>query len=165
MQMSYIVMNSIGKFNPHPQGYQYALNVIDMLMNYTWCTLLCTKETAEVVHTYLVNVYSKFGKSHRILSENGTEFKNKLFTQVAFILGIKQIHISLYYPWGNRCIDNVHNFLKTFMQKHVYSQITWDEVVHLTCGAYHFVPKQTLKKQCIIPDVRKGYIHATDTTI
>ena len=47
-----------------------------------------------MVHAYLVNVYSKFHELHRILSYNGTEFKNKLLTQVASTLEIKQVFSS-----------------------------------------------------------------------
>ena len=70
------------------------------------------KENNEVVHVYLVNVFSKFGGSHKILSDNGTEFKNKLFVQVASTLGMKQVFSSLYYQQSNWHIENVHNFLK-----------------------------------------------------
>ena len=80
-------------------------------MNYTCCIVLFTKEADEVVHAYLVNVYSKSGASHRILSDNGTEFKNKLFMQVASTLGMKRVLSSPYYPQGNRCIENVLTFL------------------------------------------------------
>ena len=59
--------------------HQYALTVIDMLTNYTWCVPLCTKETDEMMYACLVNVQSMFGGSHKILLDNGTEFKNKFF--------------------------------------------------------------------------------------
>ena len=66
-------------FKLSPQGHQYALNIIDMLMYFTWCIPLFTKEADKVVYAYLVNVYSMFGGSHTILSDSGTKFKNKLF--------------------------------------------------------------------------------------
>ena len=62
------------------------------------------KEFDRVAHAYLVNVYSKIGRSLKILSENGTKFKNKLFVQVASTLGMKQVFSSTYYPSGNGCI-------------------------------------------------------------
>ena len=49
--MHFIVMNVIGKFKQSFQGHQYALTIIDILMNYTWCTPLHTKGAVEVVHT------------------------------------------------------------------------------------------------------------------
>ena len=82
--MHFIVMNLIGKFKPLPQGHQHALNVIDMLTIYTWCIPLFTKEVDEVVHAYLVHVYSTLCGSHKFLSDNVTELKNKIFMEVAF---------------------------------------------------------------------------------
>ena len=77
MPVHFIAMDVIVKFKLLHQGHQYALTVIDMLTNYTWCILLFTKEADEVVYTYLVHMYSKFCGLHKILSDNDTEFKNK----------------------------------------------------------------------------------------
>ena len=68
-------MDLIDKFKPLPRVPQYALTVKDMQTNYTWCIPLHAKEAYKVVYTYLINVYFKFGGSHKILSDNGTELK------------------------------------------------------------------------------------------
>ena len=86
-----ITKDLIGKFKTTASEHQYAFIVTDMLMNYTWFIPLFTKEAYEV----LVNVYSKFGGSHKILPDNVTEFKNKLFTQIVSALGMKQVLSSL----------------------------------------------------------------------
>ena len=44
---------------------------------------LKTKTAEEVLQAYIDNVYSKFGGSLKILSDNGTKFKNKIFEHVA----------------------------------------------------------------------------------
>ena len=46
-----------------------------------------------------------FSWLHKILSDNGTAFKNKLFVQVAYTLGMDQVFGSLYYPQGNGHIE------------------------------------------------------------
>ena len=56
MPMHLIAMDFIGKFKPSLYWYQYALTVIDILTNYTWCILLFTKE-AQMVHTYAVHMF------------------------------------------------------------------------------------------------------------
>ena len=81
-----------------------------------------------------------------ILSDNGMEFKKALFAWVASILGIQQIHSSPYFPWGSRCIENIQNFLKTCIHKHVSSQLAWDEVARIAYAAYDFVPKKHSKE-------------------
>ena len=54
-----------------------------MLMGYVFSVPLKTKTAEEVTQAYIDNVYSKFGLSLKILSDNGTEFKNTVFEQVA----------------------------------------------------------------------------------
>ena len=79
-----ISMDLIGEFHPpSAKGHRYALTVICMLTGYTFCVPLKTKTAAEVVKAYIDHVYAKFGGSIKILCDNGTEFKNELFTQVA----------------------------------------------------------------------------------
>ena len=64
-------------------------------MGYVFCVPLKNKNTEEVIQAYINNVYSKFGGSMKILSENGTKFKNKIFEQVTKELGV--VH-KLYTP-------------------------------------------------------------------
>ena len=71
------------------------------------------------MRVFLVNGYSKFGGSHKFLTHNGSEFKNKSFAQVASTLEMKQIFSSPYYPQGDGHIENVNNLLKACIQKHV----------------------------------------------
>ena len=59
-------------------------------MHVNWlCVPLKTKTAEEVIQVYIDNVYSKFGGSLKILSDNGTEFKNKICEQVAKEFGVK----------------------------------------------------------------------------
>ena len=82
-------MDLIGKFKPSSQGHQCAHMVIDILMNYTWWIPFHTKEAEKVMHTYVVNVYSKLGGSNKILSDNEIEFKDNFSPNVVSTLGIK----------------------------------------------------------------------------
>ena len=65
----------------------FALNF--MCVTYVFCVPLKTKTAAEVIRAYIDNVCSKFGGSLKMLSDNGTEFKNKMFAQVAKELGLE----------------------------------------------------------------------------
>ena len=88
--MEFISMDLIGEFHPpSSKGHRYALTVICMLTGYTFCIPLKTKTAAEVIKAYLDNVHAKFGGSLKILSNNGTEFKNQFFTDVATELGVE----------------------------------------------------------------------------
>ena len=53
----------------------------------------------EVVQTYVDEMYAKFGGSLNIFSDNETEFKNQLFTNVATQTGMEcKINVSSYHP-------------------------------------------------------------------
>ena len=76
--MQFISMDLIGEFHPPTsRKHRYALTVICMLTGYVFCVHLKTKTAKEVIQAYIHNVYSKFGGSLKMLSDNGTGFKTK----------------------------------------------------------------------------------------
>ena len=85
-------MDLIGEFHPPTaMNNRYALTVACMLMGYIFCVPLKTK----TIQAYIDNVYLKFRRSMKILSDNGTKFKNEIFEQVAKELGVGH---KLYTP-------------------------------------------------------------------
>ena len=60
-----------------------------MLTGYVFCVPLKTKTAEEVIQDNIDNVYSKFGGSLKMLSDNGTEFKNTMFKQISKELGLE----------------------------------------------------------------------------
>ena len=91
-------MDLIGEFHPPTShGHCYALTAVCMLTGFTWCVPLKTKTAEEVVKAYMDHIYCNFGGSIKILTDNGTEFKNKLFTEVVSKLGTEfSIHSPPY---------------------------------------------------------------------
>ena len=84
-----------------------------MLTGFTWCIPLKTKTAAEVVTAYKNHIFCKFGGSVKILMDNGTEFKNKLFKEVVEKLGMEMsIHSPLYRQQNNGKIEGFQRFLK-----------------------------------------------------
>ena len=76
-------MDLIGEFHPPTsRGHHYALTAVCMLTGFTWCVPLKTKTAEEVAKAYMDHIYSNFGGSIKILTDNGTEFRNKLFKEV-----------------------------------------------------------------------------------
>ena len=98
--VEFISMDLIGElYSPLKAGHKYALMVICMLTGYVFCIPLKMKQANEVLQAYIDNVYAKFGGSLKILSDNGTEFKNQLFEKFAKELGVKhKIYTALIDP-------------------------------------------------------------------
>ena len=112
-----------------------------------FCVPLKSKQANKVLQAYIDNVYVKFGGSLKILSDNGTEFKNQLFEKITKELGVKhKIYTAPYRPSSNGCIEGFHHFLKACIAKHVSSQLEWTNVVPLVCAAYNFLPNEHSKE-------------------
>ena len=82
--MEFISMDLIGEFYPPTsKGHHYALTVMDMLTGFVFCAPLKSKKAEEIAQAYLNKVYYRVGGSRKILSDNGTKFKNKVFEEVS----------------------------------------------------------------------------------
>ena len=136
--MQFISMDLIDEFHPPTsRKHRYALTVICMLTGYVFC----------VIQAYIDNVYSKFGGSLKMLSDNGTEFKNKMFEQVAKELGLEyKLYTPPYHSASNGRIEGFHAFLKACITKHVVPQLEWDVLIPLACAGYNFMPNEHSKE-------------------
>ena len=101
--MDFIAMDLIGEFHPpSSQGNRYALTGVYMLTGFTWCIPIKSKKATDVARAYMQHVYSILGGSTKILTDNGTEFKNEVFREVLQKLGTeKLIHSPPYRPQSN----------------------------------------------------------------
>ena len=117
------------------------------LVMYIFCIPLKTKTAEEVVQAYLHQVYSRFRGSENFLSNNGIEFKNKLFEEVASQLGIEyKVYIPPYRPQCNGKIEGFHKYLKSCIAKHIVNNMEWDKFTDLATAAYNFVPNVSSKE-------------------
>ena len=98
------------------------------------------KTAKEVVQVYMRHVYSKLGGSEQILSDNGTEFKNKLFKDIAKQLGVEyKVYTPPYRPQCNGKIESFHKDPKSCVAKYIMNNMEWDEFTYFTTAAYNFV--------------------------
>ena len=96
-----------------------------------------------VVFAYIEEVYNHFGGSRKILSDNGTEFKNQLFKTVAEELEIDyKVYSPPYHPPSNGRIEGFHSFLKACLSKHIKDPMEWDEIVPFVCSVYNALPNE-----------------------
>ena len=146
--MQFISMDLIGEFHlPTNRNHRYALTVICMLTGYIFCVPLKTMTVEEVIQAYIDNVYSKFKGSLKLLSDNGTEFKNKMFEKIAKELGLEyKLYTPPYHPASNGRIEGFHAFLKACIAKHVAPQLVWDVLIPLACATYKFIPNEHSKE-------------------
>ena len=94
LPMDFICMDLIGEFHPPTScDHGYALTAVCMLTGFTWCIPLKSKKADKVAKAYLDHIYSLFGGSVKILTDNRTQFKNQLFEEVVSKLGMNSPYI------------------------------------------------------------------------
>ena len=123
--LQFISMDLIGEF--HPPTSRKTLVCSDSNMYADRQHLLCPFENQNIRRSYkayIDNVYFKFGGSLKMLSDNGTKFKNKMFEQIAKELGLEyKLYTPPYHPASNDRIEGSHAFLKVCIAKHVAPQL------------------------------------------
>ena len=146
--MDFIAMDLIGEFHPpSSQGNHYALTGVYMLTGFTWCILIKSKKATDVARAYMQHVYSVLGGSTKILTDNGTEFKNEVFRDVLRNLGTeKLIHSPPYRPQSNGRIAGFLRYLKACITKHKRNGLEWDQVTAMATAAYNYFPNMSAKE-------------------
>ena len=114
--MYHLYMDLIGQFSTTENGNNYCLTACWAFTDYLFCIPIPNKEATTVVNAYLKHIYSEFEGSKVLISDNGTEFKNRLFQEICNTLGMQQHHISAYLPSSN-LVEWHHSSLKKCIAK------------------------------------------------
>ena len=145
--MEFIAMDLIGEFHPpSSKGNRYALTAVCMLTGFTFCIPIKSKKAEDVMKAYTDNICCVFGPSKKILTDNGTEFKNKLWTDVFKRMCTEHRTSPIYSPQCNGRIEGFHKFLKATIGKQLQKGLEWDDVIPKATSAYNFFPMQSSKE-------------------
>ena len=137
-------MELIGEFHPaSSKGNRFALTTVCMLTGFTFCIPLKTKRVEDVIKAYIDHICCTFEPSRKILTDNGTKFKNKLWTEVFEKLKIEQKFTPIYSPQCNGRIEGFHKFLKATLTKQLETCIEWDDLMWKATAAYNFFPTES----------------------
>ena len=148
LPMEFICMDLVGRIHPpSSRGNKYMLTVIDMLTGFTMAVPIKNKNAETICEAYRDNIYCVFGGSRRMLTDNGSEFKNKEMQEVCDTLGLKHIFSLVYTPQSNGLLEGWHRFFKACIAKHIHGGgVEWDKLVPLAVSAYNFFPCQSSKE-------------------
>ena len=72
-----------GPSQPSSKGNTHVLVCTCLLTNYPIAIAIPHKIAETIIQPYLQNMYASFGGSFTLITNNGNEFKNKLFQNIA----------------------------------------------------------------------------------
>ena len=96
-----------------------------------------------MINAYINHICCPLGPSKKILTDNGTEFKNKLWMEVFNKLRTEQKFTPIYSPQCNGRIEGFHKFLKATIAKQLENCVEWDDLVWKATAAYNFFPTES----------------------
>ena len=122
-------------------------STVCMLTGYTFCIPIKNKSAEEIATAWRNHIAFPFGVCRKLLTDNGTEFKNDLISRVAEQLGVERnIYSPPYRPQSNGRIEGFHKFFKSCLAKHISRHCEWDDVVPLATASYNWLPNQHSKE-------------------
>jgi hypothetical protein len=93
-----------------PEGYKGLLVIIEFVSKYVWATPIKSKNAEEIAEK-LLEYISLFGPSMEILSDQGTEFNNKIVEQLLKATGVVHRVTSAYNPRTNGQTERMNHVL------------------------------------------------------
>jgi hypothetical protein len=117
-----------GPLTESSKGNKYIVVVKDALTRYVEAIPIKNKTADEVVHAFITAIIYRHGAVGWLISDNGREFVNKFFAQVAQLLNIKHTTITEYNPRANGLAENHMRTMKDALS--IYcdeTQKDWDD--------------------------------------
>ena len=99
------------ELNSENNNYKYILDIVDHFSKYTNSFLLNTKNAYEI-YPLIKNFMNTYGYPKYLITDNGTEFKNKLIKSLCDSNNVKFIHGLPYRPHSQGVVEHVHRIIK-----------------------------------------------------
>lgn len=120
-----ITVDLIGPYTRGSNLNLYALVIIDSFSK--WVEIFpIRKATTEVIIKRLMEVFCRWGFSKCIISDNGSQFTSKKYTNWCKSLGIKYLFIAPYHPQANPT-ERYNQTVKTMVVSTIKECKDWDK--------------------------------------
>uniref|UniRef100_A0A3B3BUU0 Gypsy retrotransposon integrase-like protein 1 n=1 Tax=Oryzias melastigma TaxID=30732 RepID=A0A3B3BUU0_ORYME len=124
-----VIIDCVGPLPKTRMGNQFLLTVMCAATRFPEAIPL-RKITAPVITKALVKFFTVFGLPTEVQSDQGTNFKSRVFAQALKSLGIKHVTSSPYHPESQGALERFHQTLKAMLRKHCCdSEKTWDDSI------------------------------------
>ena len=134
-------MDIVGPLERTRSGHRFILVMCDYATRYPEAFPL-RKITAGSVARALLQLISRVGIPHEILTDQGTAFLSKTLRQVYSLLGIKGIRTTPYHPQTDGLVERYNQTLKSMLRKFVAENgKDWDQWLPYLLFAYREVPQ------------------------
>ena len=121
---------------PHPttgRQNRYILTCVDYFSRYLVATSIRNKYASTVAKALNWSLFCRWGLRRELLSNQGTEFDNKVLHELCAQFGIKKLRTSGCRPSANGRVERVHRTMNRILAKVIGDDHTsWDlSLIHI----------------------------------
>ena len=132
-----IALDLVGPLPETVENYKYILTIQDHFTRFVMAIPIVNKEAETVANVLIERFICLFGCPNSIHSDRGTEFHNKLWTELLDRLEIKKTVTPPYNPqsnWVERFHRTLNAILSTFLRR---DDPNWFRYLGMACLAYN----------------------------
>jgi transposase InsO family protein len=126
---------------PHPtskRSNRFILTMVDCFSRYLIAVPIRNKYATTVAKAVNRYLFARWGLCRELLTDQGTEFDNKLMKTLCLQYGIRKVRTSGYRPSANGRIERLHRSLNALLAKTVNEHHNdWDEILDAVVAQYN----------------------------
>lgn len=143
--LSYVAMDH-KKLPLSPEGFQFLLVIVDLFTSYIVLVPVkseSAKDTANALMQFWIGI---FGLPEKLLSDNGSAFKNKLMTELSQSLGFKKQFTTSYHPCTDGKAEKVVQIASETLAMICHDEVTaWPQACPIVQYSYNSSLHGTMK--------------------
>lgn len=134
-------IDTIGPMPRSSNNNSYAVTIICNLSKFLIIVPIENKEAKSVAEAIVNNVFLPYGLCQTILTDMGSEYVNKLFSEISKILQIEHLKSTPYHPQTVGGIERSHRTLNEYLRSHLNADSSdWDTFSKYFAYAYNITP-------------------------
>jgi len=114
--------DTLSGFISTPRGNRYILVFIDNFSRYCELVPVPDKSAHTIARAFYNNIICRYQSPQQLSSDNGTEFCNKILSQLCSLMNVKKVNILPYRPQANGITERLNktilNLMRTMITDH-----------------------------------------------
>ncbi|KAL4083034.1 hypothetical protein QTP88_028364 [Uroleucon formosanum] len=143
-----VFIDVVGPLTRTLDGNAYILTMQCDLTKFSIATPMANKESNTVAYHFVTSFVCIHGMPQSLVSDQGTEFLSRVFTETCKLIGIKHSTTSPYHPQANGALERSHRTLGEYLRHYVdVNQQNWDSYVPYAMFVYNSLVHSSTGKQ------------------
>uniref|UniRef100_A0A2S2QET3 RNA-directed DNA polymerase n=1 Tax=Sipha flava TaxID=143950 RepID=A0A2S2QET3_9HEMI len=133
-----IFLDIVGPLTTTLSGNTYILTMQDDLTKYSLGVPIPDHQANTVAEAFVVHFVCIHGIPETILTDQGTEFLSKTFSEICKLLKINKVNTSPFHPQTNGSLERSHRTLAEYLRHYVDKNLSnWDHLLPYAFFVYN----------------------------